>query len=134
MRIRYNSPVILTFTLIATTVLVLDQFLGSSLTQNFFISYPAFDPGSVLSYVRLFSHVVGHKDWLHLMSNFSFILLIGPILEEKYRSTLLLLLMLVTALVTGILNVLFFFHRTDGRQRDCIHADPFELLYQHQGR
>jgi rhomboid protease GluP len=108
MRIRYNAPVILTFTLVSAAVLFMDQFLGYRLTRSFFIVYPAFDPGSPISYVRLFTHVIGHRDWVHLMSNFSFILLIGPILEEKYRSGTMLAMLLLTALVTGILNVVFF--------------------------
>jgi rhomboid protease GluP len=108
MRIRYNAPVILSFTLISAAVLFLDQFLGYRLTRSFFVVYPDFDPGSVLSYLRLFTHVIGHRDWVHLMSNFSFILLIGPILEEKYRSGTMLAMLLITALVTGILNVVFF--------------------------
>ncbi len=108
MRIRYNAPVILTFTLITTLILVLDQFLGSQLTKKFCIAYPSFNPGSFISYVRLFTHVIGHKNWIHLISNFSFILLIGPILEEKYRSGTMLLMMLVTALITAILNIVFF--------------------------
>ncbi len=108
MRIRYNSPVILSLTLIAAVVLVLDQFSGSALTQQFFTSYPTFKGREFLSYLRLFTHVIGHWDWLHLISNFSFILLIGPILEEKYRSGAMLLMILVTALITGILNVVFF--------------------------
>lgn len=108
MRIRYNAPVILTFTLIATAVLVLDQFLSSALTRNFFIAYPTFQPARLVSYFRLFAHVIGHRSWLHMISNFSFILLIGPILEEKYHSATMLAMMLVTALVTGILNIVFF--------------------------
>jgi membrane associated rhomboid family serine protease len=106
MRIRYNAPVILTLTLLSTVVLIVDQILGG-FTEAFFVSYPAFS-GSVLDFLRLFTHVIGHQNWLHLMSNFSFILLIGPVLEEKYRSGPLLLMVLVTALVTGILNFLFF--------------------------
>jgi rhomboid protease GluP len=42
----------------------------------------------------------------HLISNFSFILLIGPVLEEKYGSVPLLGMMLVTALATAALNLL----------------------------
>jgi len=38
------------------------------------------------------------------MNNFLYILLIGPILEEKYGSTNLLIMMLITAGVTGIIN------------------------------
>jgi membrane associated rhomboid family serine protease len=106
MRIRYNAPVILTFTLLSTGILVVNQILGG-FTAAFFVSPPEFS-GSLLDFLRLFTHVLGHQNWLHLMSNFSFILLIGPVLEEKYRSGPLLAMVLVTALVTGILNVLFF--------------------------
>jgi membrane associated rhomboid family serine protease len=49
---------------------------------------------------------MGHVDWAHLMTNFAFILLLGPILEEKYGSSGLFFMMLLTALATGILNVL----------------------------
>jgi membrane associated rhomboid family serine protease len=51
---------------------------------------------------------MGHANWTHLVSNFSVILLIGPILEEIYGSLALLLMILITALVTGVLNILFF--------------------------
>ncbi len=107
MRIRYNSPVILTFTIVSTVILLLDGALGQGLIPRFFIVYPDFD-GSALSFIRLLTHVFGHENWAHLLGNFAFILLIGPILEEKYRSAPLLLMVLITALTTGILNVLLF--------------------------
>ncbi len=106
MRIRYNAPVILTFTLLATAVLVINQVDGG-FTARYFVAYPGFH-GRPIDFLRLFSHVLGHRDWIHLMSNFSFILLIGPVLEEKYRSGPLFLMMVVTALVTGVLNLVFF--------------------------
>jgi len=105
-RLRYNAPVILTFTILAAAVLVLNQVLGG-ITAAYFVSRPGFR-GSGLDFLRLFTHVLGHRDWLHLISNFSFILLIGPVLEEKHRSGPLLVMILVTALVTGVLNVLLF--------------------------
>jgi predicted CoA-binding protein len=58
--------------------------------------------------VRLISHVLGHKNWAHVTANFSVILLIGPILEEKYGSARLIKMMLITALITGVLNAAFF--------------------------
>jgi membrane associated rhomboid family serine protease len=58
--------------------------------------------------VVLFTHVIGHANWNHLISNFAFILLIGPMLESIYGSLSLLLMIAVTALVTGVLNILFF--------------------------
>ncbi|MCK5006481.1 MAG: rhomboid family intramembrane serine protease [Spirochaetales bacterium] len=106
MRIRYNAPVILTFTLLSTGILIINQVVGG-FTEAFFVSYPTFS-GSILDFLRLFTHVAGHRNWLHLMSNFSFILLIGPVLEEKHRSGALLAMLMMTALVTGILNIIFF--------------------------
>ena len=52
--------------------------------------------------------MLGHADWIHLIANFSFILLIGPILEEKYGSKRVLAMIVITAFITGVLNVLVF--------------------------
>ena len=41
------------------------------------------------------------------MNNFLYILLIGPMVEEKYGSINLIIMILVTAGVTGIINSLF---------------------------
>ena len=107
MRVRYNAPVILTFTLLAAAVMVVDQFVSGF--ARLWFSCPAnLDGAGAADYLRLFSYVLGHRDWLHLMSNFSFVLLIGPVLEEKHRSGPMLLMLLITALATGILNVLLF--------------------------
>ena len=105
-RIRYNSPVILTFALLCAVVLLIDQLTGGVFIRTFFTLTPTFDARSFMSWLRLFTYVIGHQNWTHLISNFSFILLIGPVLEEKYGSLPLLAMMLVTALATAILNIL----------------------------
>lgn len=104
MKLRYNAPVTLTFALSSAAVLAADMALGGFLTRTFFTVYPDFHAANPLSWLRLFTHVIGHANWPHLIGNYSFILLIGPILEEKYGSGPLLLMILVTALVTGVLN------------------------------
>jgi membrane associated rhomboid family serine protease len=106
-RIRYNAPVILSFTLAATAVLVVDQLAGG-FVERYFVCPPRIRAGDLLDYLRLFSYVLGHKNWQHLISNFAFVLLIGPVLEEKYRSGPILLMVAATALITGLLNVLLF--------------------------
>lgn len=108
LRPTYNSPVILTFALAACVIMAADGLSGGRLTPNLFATYPGFQWTSPLFYVRLISHVLGHKNWAHVTANFSVILLIGPILEEKYGSARLIKMMLITALVTGILNAAFF--------------------------
>lgn len=108
MRIRYNAPVILTFTLISAGILFLSNSMDKILIRNFFVTYPQMSFSDPLTYIRLFSHVLGHQDWNHLIGNFTFILLIGPILEEKYGSKKLLTMMIISAAVTGVLNTLLF--------------------------
>jgi membrane associated rhomboid family serine protease len=112
MRIKYNAPTALTFTFISAGVLLLSQTLFHfyPLEENWFMvsGKGAFKPGNFRCWITLFSHVAGHANWNHLLSNFAFILLIGPILEESYGSLSLLVMILITALVTGILNALFF--------------------------
>lgn len=104
----YNSPVILTFALAACVIMAADGLSGGRLTPRLFATYPGFEFSSPAFYFRLVSHVLGHKNWAHLTANFSVILLVGPMVEEKYRSMPLLKMMLVTALVTGLLNAAFF--------------------------
>ncbi len=109
MRIRYNAPVTLTFALASALILIINRLTGNTLIVNFF-TVPGkygFDWSNPLQYPRLFTHVLGHAGWAHLLGNFSIILLIGPILEEKYGSGSLFFMICVTALVTGLLNVLF---------------------------
>jgi rhomboid protease GluP len=106
LRIRYNSPVVLTFALLCAVVLLIDQVSGGAFIRTFFLLQPDFAPGSFLSWLRLVTYVIGHQSWTHLISNFSFILLIGPVLEEKYGSLPLLAMMVVTALATAVLNLL----------------------------
>lgn len=107
MRIRYNSPVILTFALLSAAVLVLFMRTGP-LYYQLFSAPTEFNPFSLLSYFSLISHIAGHKDIEHLLSNFMIILLIGPLVEEKYSSSVLLSMIVVTAAVTGLLNVALF--------------------------
>jgi membrane associated rhomboid family serine protease len=104
----YNSPVILTFALAACAVMIGNNLSRGRLTPAFFAVYPGFDLTDPLWYFRLVSHVLGHKNWSHLVANFSVILLVGPALEEKYGSVKLIKMMLITALATGLLNAAFF--------------------------
>jgi membrane associated rhomboid family serine protease len=110
MRIKYNAPTVLTFSLFSALVLALSQTLLPNLAEYWFMvpGREGFSPSSLRNWVTLVSHIAGHANWTHLLGNFSIILLIGPMLEEMYGSLSLLFMILITALVTGILNVLFF--------------------------
>jgi len=110
MKIKYNAPTILTYALICAIVMALTTTLLPGLAQSWF-AVPGkghFSPSSLRNWVSLLTHAAGHENWSHLVSNFSIILLIGPLLEENYGSYSLLIMIIITAAVTGILNVLFF--------------------------
>jgi len=104
--IDLNAPVILWMTVIALGVLIADMLTGG-LMVRFFAAYRTslLDP---MQYVRLFSHVVVHADVAHYVGNFMMILAIGPMVEEKYGSRKLCFFIITTALITGMVNVLFF--------------------------
>lgn len=105
--ISYNAPVILTFMLICLAVMLIGYLTGGRSTLLFFMTYHSslFNP---FTYLRLFTHVLGHVGWEHFIGNASYILLLGPMLEEKYGSRTLIIIIGITALVTGLVNYIFF--------------------------
>jgi len=106
-RIQYNSPVTLTFALISLTALGIAGITGGHSNILLFSVYRSAwsDP---LAYIRAFTHVMGHGSIEHYFGNFMLILLLGPMIEEKYGSLRLLTMMAITAFVTGALNMLLF--------------------------
>ncbi|MDE5899496.1 MAG: rhomboid family intramembrane serine protease [Treponemataceae bacterium] len=113
MRITYNAPATLTFALLSALVLLLNTAFGRNLIPALFTAPGgprcpvAFNFREPLDYARLLLHVFGHADWNHLVSNLAFILLLGPVIEERYGSPIVVLMMTVTSLVTGVLNACF---------------------------
>ena len=107
MKIQYNAPVILTYAILCAVSLLLSDVFGDGF-KSLFILHGNFNTSSFLDYIRLFTYVIGHANWTHLIGNFALILVVGPILEEKYGSINLLKMILITALVTAFLNIIFF--------------------------
>ncbi|MBC7387916.1 MAG: rhomboid family intramembrane serine protease [Opitutaceae bacterium] len=107
MRLSYNAPVVLSLTFLALGIFVITHTIAPFL-QGWFITYPIFNLVNPIDYFRLFSHILGHQNIEHFVGNFTFILLLGPILEEKYGSQRLLVFILTTAFITGVLNAVFF--------------------------
>jgi len=106
-KIQYNSPVILTFTVLSFLSLVLGQLTNKVSTFLLFSVYRG-SLTDIFFYFRIIGHVLGHADLEHFLGNFLIILLIGPILEEKYGSRRMINMIFITAIITGILNILLF--------------------------
>ena len=99
----YNSVLILSFFFISFIVLILKYITLGKSNDILFSTYKSslYNP---LTYIRMFTHILGHGDWKHFSNNFLYILLIGPMIEEKYGTNNLLIMILITAGVTGIIN------------------------------
>ncbi len=106
-RVTYNAPVVLTFALICVGVQLLDMATGGWTGAHLFSVYRA-SLLSPLTWVRLFGHVLGHAGWDHLINNLMFLLILGPMIEEKYGSSNTLFVILATALVVGVLQMTCF--------------------------
>ena len=104
-KIVLNSPVVLTFTLICVIALIVGAITKGSSTRLIFSVYRS-SLRSPMTYVRFFGHVFGHANLSHLAGNLMMILVIGPLLEE--RSGSMVVMILLTALVTGVIHFIFF--------------------------
>ena len=107
LRLSFNSPVILGFTLICLVTLLLDWLTGGWTTKNLFSVYNSslLNP---LTYIRFIGHIFGHAGWDHFIGNIMLLLIIGPLLEEKYGSANMIFVILCTALVTGLVHFFLF--------------------------
>ncbi len=105
--ISFNSPIILGFTMLCFASLILGTITRGVSTNLLFSVYRSslLNP---LTYVRFFGHVFGHAGWEHFINNIMLILVVGPLLEEKYGSSNIAFVILATALVTGVINFMFF--------------------------
>nr|WP_054847094.1 rhomboid family intramembrane serine protease [Acetivibrio straminisolvens] len=94
-------------TLLSLGALIFQSLTGGLATSLLFSVYRS-SPLNIFFYFRLFGHILGHANWEHYMNNFLLILLLGPMLEEKYGSKRIAFMIAVTAVVTGLVNILLF--------------------------
>lgn len=106
-RISFNAPVVLWFAIICAVATLLNYLTNGAANQVIFSTYHS-SMGSPLTYLRFVTHVFGHGDWTHLVGNMTYLLLLGPMLEEKYGSKTLVEVIAITAVVTAVANYLFF--------------------------
>ena len=106
-KLTFNSPVVLGFIFISLAVLLLGFVTLGKSNELLFMTYHS-SLMNPLTYVRFFTHVLGHSGWEHYIGNAAYILLLGPMLEEKYGSKRIVQVIVITALVTGLMNYFLF--------------------------
>lgn len=106
-RLSFNAPAILVFVTICVAAQITSVITNGASNSAVFSVYRSslLNP---LTYVRCICHVFGHADWNHLIGNMMYILILGPMIEDKYGTSNTVFVMVITAFTTGIVNMLFF--------------------------
>lgn len=107
LRITFNAPVVLSLVVISFIATLLNYITSGASGRLIFMTYHS-ALLSPMTWIRAFTHIFGHADWTHLVGNMSYILLLGPMLEEKYTSQTLAAVVAITAVGTSLVNYIFF--------------------------
>lgn len=108
-KITFNAPITLGFVGICFIVTMIGIITSGGSTRLLFMTYHS-SLANPLTYLRFFTHVFGHAGWSHFIGNASYLLLLGPMLEEKHGSKELLEVIVITAFVPALINYIFFPH------------------------
>lgn len=108
MRITFNAPFTLLFSLAAVAFYFLFQADGS--IPRIFVLQGDFQLTNWKWYVSLVGYTLGHGSIAHLFGNISIILLLGPIVERRYGTKRLLIMVSITGLVTALVHIIFWEH------------------------
>lgn len=108
-KISFNAPVTLSFVIICFVVTLMGAVTGGKSTRMLFVTYHS-SLTNPLTYIRFFTYVFGHSGWSHFIGNASYLLLLGPMLEEKYGSRQMIEIIGITAVVTGVINYILFWN------------------------
>ena len=99
-RLVFNAPVTLWFLGICFIVWAL-KATGSKEIDHFFLSPSRSEVLNMSKYpltpLRFVTHIFGHADWKHFVGNTTAMILVLPLLEEKYKARWLVLITLLTA-------------------------------------
>jgi len=106
-KISYNAPITLTFVIICFVATILGVITRDAVTRVLFMTYRD-SLANPMTYLRLFTHIFGHSGWSHFIGNASYLLLLGPMLEEKYGAKGILMVMGITSIVTALVNFILF--------------------------
>lgn len=107
LKVTLNAPVVIGFVAMCFVATVLNYVSGGVAGRLLFMTYraPLWSP---LTWLRGVTYIFGHADLAHMVGNMSYLLLLGPMLEEKYGSKLLALIIAITAIITSVIHFVFF--------------------------
>ena len=98
---------VLGFVIICFVVTLIGGISGGTVTRALFMTYRS-SLKNPLTYIRFFTYIFGHSGWSHFIGNASYLLLLGPMLEEKHGARTLIQIIAITAFATALVNFIFF--------------------------
>jgi membrane associated rhomboid family serine protease len=106
-KISFNSPLVLLFVALSFAALLLDRLLpGVPVIRALTLD----GSRGVVGWANLVTYVFAHASWGHFANNMIYILLLGPMLEEKHGAVPLAAMAGVTAIVSGLVSLYGFHH------------------------
>lgn len=110
----FDSPVTISFSLLSVLLFVLNCLAIKGSLDIKILSSPTTSAGpipfmatQISSYLRLFLYAFGSQNFVGLLSNLLFLLMLGPVMEERYGSLVIGIMMAVSVLFSGVLNTCF---------------------------
>jgi len=101
-KITIKSPVILIYMLFCLLIVFIDDNFNTFICDNFSLSTI-----NISNFYTLITHSFAHKNYLHFIANFSFILLIGPYIEQKYGSVNTIIMIFLSSFIIGLMHSIF---------------------------
>ena len=100
MKINFNAPLTLVFALLTTLALGINTLSNGWFNSMFALYFTSWlDP---MMYLRLITYPFCHANFSHLLNNMMLFLVLGPILEAKYKPKRMIVAMLFTSVISGI--------------------------------
>lgn len=113
-KFTFDAPVTLAFSAISLVLFLINTFVCKGKLTEVFLASPTVSGGELpfvtsnfLSYLRLIFYVFSANTASALMTNLIFILLLGPSMEERYGSVVIGIMIIFSALFSGVLNACF---------------------------
>lgn len=110
-KLTFDFPVTVTFVIVAVVMFLLDTFaFKGKMFSTILICHGSkqaivpFNFKSPADFTGLFFFIFGNSGWEMLFANLIAILLLGQILEERYGSVMLGLMMFISTMISGVLT------------------------------
>ena len=109
-KLSYNAPFTITLCAVSLIVFLIDKFAfkGSLMAKAFICRSHTgaipFDFKNIKDYITLLSHALGNSSISTLLLNMILALILGPVLEERYGSPVMILMSVITTLIAGVLT------------------------------